>query len=288
MSVVYEFKAGIQAGWSVSGEGLLYKNGSVSWDRIRNVIVYTDPKSPLQTGSFMVSIDGKAETLPFLAKDRDRAFEAFDFMKSKIREAKDAAGGASKESRKSFLKIYQPEKLAEVMLVARDVVPDTEHLFVALKGSFKEYLFCTDKMVYIYKKGFMTGKTFGDGTFKLPYSNISSAEVSYGAFSAGYFVLLGAGLERKPLDYWNNKTNSPQKEPNAISLATKELRDSFEEAASFIIAEIDRQEVSSAGSSAVAAQKSAADELRELKGLLDDGIISADEFNVAKKRLLGL
>ena len=56
-------------------------------------------------------------------------------------------------------------------------VPDDEILYVGIKGTHKEYLLCTNKQVYIIKKGFMTGHTFGNGLFKIGYNNITSVEI---------------------------------------------------------------------------------------------------------------
>lgn len=46
--------------------------------------------------------------------------------------------------------------------------------------------------------------------------------------------------------------------------------------------------IANSGATTVVQQTSAADELKKFKGLLDDGIISQDEFNKKKKELLGL
>lgn len=51
----------------------------------------------------------------------------------------------------------------------KEYVPADEKVVLALKGSNKEYLICTDKHVLIIKKGFMTGHTFGVGKFKIAY-----------------------------------------------------------------------------------------------------------------------
>lgn len=64
--------------------------------------------------------------------------------------------------------------LSQTLEAAKGVIANDEVIIIALKGAFKEYLICTDKSVHIIKKGFMTGHTFGNGDFKMPY--LSSVE----------------------------------------------------------------------------------------------------------------
>ena len=58
---------------------------------------------------------------------------------------------------------HQPAYLDLLINIANSVIGDNEILYVALKGTFKEFLFCTDKNVYIVKQGYMTGHTFCNG-----------------------------------------------------------------------------------------------------------------------------
>ena len=191
----------------------------------------------------------------------------------------------------TVLQLYQEKNIKEIMSIAHDVVPSSETIYVALKGAFKEYLFCTDKMVYIAKKGFMTGHTFGSGVFKMPYANITNAEVDY-HLTTGYFELSSGGLQNKSLSYWSSKKEDSVKQaPNAISLAGKDLRDQFEQAAHFIMDKVATSHVSMLTPPPFIeknSEPSIADKIREFKALADDGIISQEEFEEAKKQLLGL
>ena len=168
------------------------------------------------------------------------------------------------------------------------IVPEDEPILLELKGAFKEYLICTDKMVYIVKKGFMTGHTLGNGAFSLPYESISNAEVNMG-FATGYFQITGAGIQSKQLNYWSNdRSSDPKQQPNVISLSSRAMKNDFTEAAQFIMqrkAELAAQEKAPA---VQAVATSAADEILKFKGLLDAGIITQEEFDAKKKQLLGL
>lgn len=186
------------------------------------------------------------------------------------------------------LKIVQPKLQNQLISMAKQSIGENETLYVALKGAFKEYLFCTDKKVYIVKKGFMTGHTFGSGDFKMPYSNITNAEVDY-HFASGYFEISSGGLQNKRLNYWSKDPNQdPAKQPNCISITTdKEL---FKSASNFIMEMIAKQHSQTATSTAVnvVTEKSAAEQIKEFKELLDMGIITEEEFSAKKKQLLGI
>lgn len=169
--------------------------------------------------------------------------------------------------------------------IANTNLSEEEEVFVALKGAFKEYLFCTQNNVYIIKKGFMTGHTFGNGDFKMPYRNITNVEVEF-KFISGYFEVSAGGMQNTRKSYWSNDPNSdPAKQPNAISLndhATKEL---FKKASSFILDKITESHHTSFSQTSNN-QLSIADEIMKFKELLDQNIISTEEFDKKKAELL--
>lgn len=186
----------------------------------------------------------------------------------------------SYEERIAHVRIFQEPFLKDVILAAYKTIPKTERIIVALKGAFKEYLVCTDKMVYIFKEGFMTGHLFGGGIFRMPYSQVTNAEVVFHAIT-GYFELSAAGLENKALNYWDRK-NDPAKQPNAISLVSNQRAD-FDKAAAFILEQIAASKAPQAH-----ADQTTAEKLRDLKALLDEQILTQEEFEAKKKELLAL
>lgn len=289
-----QFKAGWNAQWSVDDNGITVGRDSYSWDQVASITMFNDPKTSLTNGVFQAVLGGKMKNLAYLTKDKARAREAFSFIKAKIREHELLRSGMSPEAvtaaadnldRKRSLVIYRQDALDEILDIADQELPPDEVLYVALRGAFKEYLFCTDRMVYIFKRGYMTGHTFGGGGFKMPYSNITNAEVDY-HLTTGYFELSSGGLQNKPLNYWDSKGNSPQKAPNAISITGTELKDLFEKATHFIMEKVAQEKtqttVEPQGNTSLAAQ------IRELKELLDEGILTQEEFDAKKKQLLGV
>lgn len=291
-SIVFdEFKTNfLNPKWKVYTTGLFFDGKFYTWDKVKNLKKYA-------SHIYSVSINDRNCDLYFSDKDEERATQALAYIQQKISENSIGDSEADFERAESFeasdqrpesLQIYQEKNIDELMQIAEATIPSSECLYVALKGVFKEYLFCTDKTVYIVKKGFMTGHTFGGGVFKMPYINITNAEVDY-HFATGYFELSSGGLQNKPLNYWDNKDNSPQKAPNAISISGGELKSDFERATHFIlemIAKAKNPQVTVQQTSR--SEKSFADQIRELKALLDEGLITQEEFDSKKKQILGL
>lgn len=172
--------------------------------------------------------------------------------------------------------ICQKQYVNQVISACDSIVPKDETAFIILKGAFKEYLICTDKMVYIVKSGFMTGHTFGKGDLKMPYSNITNAEVNYNLLS-GYFELSSGGLQNKKYDYWsNNSVTDPKKQPNVISITGKEDAELFRKAARYIMGRAESKNSS----------VSNADELTKYANLLKQGLITRAEYENQKKKIL--
>lgn len=171
-------------------------------------------------------------------------------------------------------------------------IPDSETVLIALKGTYKEYLLCTDKQLYIIKEGVMTGHTFGQGVFKMPYRNISSVSMDF-HFATGYFEVSSGGVQNTKKSYWANSHNatSAQRSPNTISLV-KPLASDFAKASDMINDIIEKVHNGTNSTNSLALQTtnstSTIDQLRELKQLLDEEIITQDEFDAKKKDILNI
>ena len=132
------------------------------------------------------------------------------------------------------LELTQNEQKEKLLTIASKYLDSDEILSVALKGTFQEYLFCTNKRIYIIKKGYMTGHFFGEGIFKLDYFTITNVEVKIKLFF-GYFELSAAGLENKDMDFWSaDRKTSPQLQPNTVSITQKSY-EFFKKASKFIM-----------------------------------------------------
>ncbi|APT18030.1 hypothetical protein FC62_GL001438 [Amylolactobacillus amylotrophicus DSM 20534] len=171
--------------------------------------------------------------------------------------------------------------------LATQLVPSSEMVIIMLKGDFKEFLIVTDQTLYIIKSGYMTGHMIGQGNFSMPLTQVSNTSVDF-HFMSGYFTVSAPGLQNTPKNYWSTDRNlDPAKAPNTISLGAAN-KDLFIKATQIINTKL-IPELRNPLNSAIKENKvSTADELRSFKSLLDDGIITQDEFEAKKKQLLDL
>lgn len=116
----------------------------------------------------------------------------------------------------------------------------------------------TDKRLFFYGK-----RTFGFDSESFPYSNISSIE--FGKKAMGYTLSFYAS---------GNKVNM------------KWISDG--DVAAFVDYVKNRMDEKNSHKTNAPAKTSAVEQVKEMKELLDMGIISLDEFEVKKKELLGL
>ncbi|MFT9056807.1 MAG: SHOCT domain-containing protein [Ethanoligenens sp.] len=158
-------------------------------------------------------------------------------------------------------------------------IPKSESIELALKGTNKEWLVCTNAKLYIIKKGFMTGHTFGGGVYQMPYQNITGVQTDYHVLS-GYFQASTGGMQDQPKNYWASGSNSPQKSPNCITITGKPLLEKFRSACDFI-----NQKISDSHLPAAPALDPV-DQIKKLADLRDQGILTDDEFSAKKKQLL--
>jgi len=160
-----------------------------------------------------------------------------------------------------------------------------ELVLLKVKGAFKEGLVCTDRRVLIVKTGIMTGQAFGSEVFQQPYSNVAGVQVTFHLMS-GYFELNAGGMQNTRKNYWSTDAkNDPSKAPNCVSLNNRSQAERFRRACSFILAKVDEAR----RGPAVTRQSQAAsipEQIRQLAGLRDQGILTSDEFEEKKKDLL--
>lgn len=148
-----------------------------------------------------------------------------------------------------------------------------------------------DRIVFSRKglKGFMAQGFAGDRTFY--YKDITSVDFRKPSFVAnGYLKILVAGIQDN-----NNKkvnimgtTSDAFNDPNTLALRAfkKDTANKYEEFYNLIMSKINN--IKNTGSSSNNSNSSTADEIKKFKELLDEGIITKEEFEAKKKTLLNL
>ena len=144
----------------------------------------------------------------------------------------------------------------------------------------KEGRVSTTLLVYedrvMIKRGMMGRMATGGPSEKtLLYSNLTGVEYKKPGLLSGYLNFNGPGLQK------SSGTVNSQKNENSIVFATKGSE--WKEIADYITSRI---AIASQGGQTIIQTQSAADELIKFKKLLDEGIISEEEFEEQKKKLL--
>ncbi|MHB8203653.1 MAG: SHOCT domain-containing protein [Desulfomonilaceae bacterium] len=132
--------------------------------------------------------------------------------------------------------------------------------------------------VKIVKKGILTAER--EKTF--PIRNITTVDVKESSIFVEGFIRLSTGdvLPTKNALYKTGGYKNPREDENAVTFRDKESYNLALNIKKYI------EEYSEEHSST--ATVSAADEIIKLKALMDDGIITLEEFNAKKKQLLGI
>ncbi|HCC00632.1 MAG TPA: hypothetical protein DEP42_05390 [Ruminococcaceae bacterium] len=145
------------------------------------------------------------------------------------------------------------------------ILADNEVVKYATSGTVNGntvLMLCTDMRVLFIDKGLMYGIRFTE----IPLDMVNSVNYQKGLILGSISIVNGAVI---------TQINSVTKETAPIMAdAIKKARNEFIKP---------QQTVTQA-----TPQKSTADELREFKSLMDDGILTQEEFTLKKKQLLGL
>jgi hypothetical protein len=149
-----------------------------------------------------------------------------------------------------------------------------------IQGRQGKSVILDDKTVIIVKKG---GLLSAKREKTLPIRNISSVEVKKpGMAFAGYIQFSIAGGQSLNSSYKvSGGTLDAVKDENSVVFADVKSYNTAMEIKSYI-------ESYSETSSTVINQSSGADEIIKFKKLLDNGVISKEEFESKKKQLLGM
>jgi hypothetical protein len=154
---------------------------------------------------------------------------------------------------------------------------DGERVEVVIRGDSSQAVIATDRRVFVFKKGFMAGATFGSELTSWDYRNLVGVQLHTGMLS-GAVVLQAPGQPGTRTSAWSQGDEDPYKAPNAIVITRP--WDQAERGVARI-----RELLALHHTPAPAT--SLADELRKLADLRDDGVLTDEEFAAAKRRLLG-
>ena len=139
-----------------------------------------------------------------------------------------------------------------------------------------------DKCIMITKPGaasLLTGNAT-DGEKTLYYTDVIGVQFKKASVSIGYLQLetASSSMNNKHNNFWNE---------NSFTFEA-DLNDKMDAVAEYVKKKVEENKKQKTVASVVQTTLSPADELKKYKDLLDNGIITQEEFDAKKKQLLGL
>ena len=235
--------------WTITDEYLIFKGESIPYNNLAYFNLVTTPTTSLTNGVVSASYNGKVLTLSFAYNQKEKAHEVIEFVQEKINRA----NGIEKDYR-YLLTSKTGSKL--------EVYDDYIVLYFMPVGSL---------MANIARGGNTGGKRINIADItSIQFKEPSGITVGFIQFS------YPGSIDRKDgVTGAVNDENSIVVDNNNLTKA-KEVVLYLEERRSNLRKISQAQPISSA------------DEIAKFKKLLDDGVISQNEFDAKKKQLLGL
>lgn len=154
-----------------------------------------------------------------------------------------------------------------------------------LKRVGKTYIDVNDLGITIRRKGVLNLMNQGlKGEKSIPFSSISAVQLKKPGITSGYiqFSLLGGNESR-------GGVTAAVKDENSVMIAGKDEYEAMLELKDFIeLKMLERNQSQQVNAQPTNLEKSPVDQVKELKELLDMGIITQAEFDLKKNELLGL
>jgi Short C-terminal domain len=159
-----------------------------------------------------------------------------------------------------------------------------EQVEVIITGPSAQAVIGTDRRVFVYKKGFMAGATFGAEMTSWDYRNLVGIQIHTGMMN-GAVIVQAPGQEGASTSFWKQSDRDPYKAPNAIPITRpwEQANAGVARLREMIVASHAPQPAAANGA---VSSGSVADELHKLATLRDSGVLSAAEFETLKGRLL--
>lgn len=163
----------------------------------------------------------------------------------------------------------------------QNLLPD-ERVRVIIRGVSSSAMIGTDRRVFVFKKGYLSGAAFGSKLASFDYGNLSGVHVEADMLT-GYVALQGPGLGSNDLSSWGSGKADPRTIPHAIVINEKDQARQGTALLRQLVSEAQRRPQDH-GAAPVAVD--IPDQLRKLGELRDAGILTEEEFGAKKAELL--
>ena len=175
-----------------------------------------------------------------------------------------------------------PQRLENALA---EVLTADEVTHIKLTGAYQEALICTSKGVVIVKAGLMTGNTFGENTFQMPYERIDrcGSQISPGARRFRTQCCRHAEHAETFWSFCTRERMDSRRGPNCVSLTDRTQVPRFRAACDFILSFKPAQ---SSHSPPSAGDNDFLSVLERLGNLQERGLLTDEEFQAKKSELL--
>lgn len=152
---------------------------------------------------------------------------------------------------------------------------------IYVKNPGKTIITITEKSITIKRKGVLNAMTQGSkGEKTIPFKNITAIQLKKPVVTSGYIQFTLAGGNESRGGVFNATADE-----NTVMFSSKYWKE-MQELKAYIEERQDELDQPTVNTTII--QKSAVEQVKELKELLDMGIITDAEFEVKKQELLGL
>jgi len=166
--------------------------------------------------------------------------------------------------------------------LVRDNIGD-DKILIKLQGSFGEAIVITDRNLYVLKWGFMAGNLLGGRCIAFGHRNIVGLEIKKG-WVTGTFEVLTPATQNTQKSYWGSGSNNAIQSDNVVTFQSNKF-DLFQEAVKIGRELINKSHFQNSQNSQSMPNYSELEKLAELK---DKKIITQEEFEAKKKKILDL
>lgn len=147
-----------------------------------------------------------------------------------------------------------------------------------LQGKLKKTIIVNENFVEIKQSSLLRGKS----DKKIPINKISSVEVKKPGLMAGFIQISELGANKNK-GFSSGAYQAAGDENSVMFSSSSDYQKALE-----IKEFIEQQMTKNTNPQVITQQVSAADEIQKFKNLLDQGIISQEDFEAKKKQLLGI
>ena len=174
----------------------------------------------------------------------------------------------------------------KVRKLVEENIGDGETVEFCLVGEGKQSIVALNDRLLIIKPGFMAGATLGARATTFYYRDIISIEVNTGALMGVIEITTPSYQGAKEKDYWGRGDRDPYKISNCIPIAKRNLKE-YQPYLTKLRTKIEQAKQLHPASTVSPSQGNLASELEKLGSLWKSGVLTDEEFEQAKKKLLG-